>query len=46
MEGRCAEIIALGKSIGFFGVLHPEVVLKFELVNPSCALEINIEPFL
>lgn len=29
--GRCAEIHAKGKIIGTFGVLHPDVVTKFEL---------------
>ncbi|PIK49450.1 putative phenylalanine--tRNA ligase beta subunit [Apostichopus japonicus] len=45
-SGRCAELIVRGKSIGFFGVIHPEVLSKFELPNPCAALEITIEPFL
>ncbi|XP_033763908.1 LOW QUALITY PROTEIN: phenylalanine--tRNA ligase beta subunit-like [Pecten maximus] len=44
--GRSAEIILRGKSIGRIGVLHPEVITKFELVNPCAALEMTIEPFL
>jgi len=32
--------------IGRLGVVHPEVVLAFELNLPCSALEINIEPFL
>ncbi|NWR87610.1 SYFB ligase, partial [Furnarius figulus] len=43
--GRCAEIFAKGQSIGKFGVLHPDVITKFELTMPCSALEINIEPF-
>uniref|UniRef100_A0A8C4J237 Phenylalanine--tRNA ligase beta subunit n=1 Tax=Dromaius novaehollandiae TaxID=8790 RepID=A0A8C4J237_DRONO len=43
--GRCAEIIAKGQSIGKLGVLHPDVITKFELTMPCSALEINIEPF-
>jgi len=44
--GRCAEIIACGKSVGKLGVLHPETVTKFELTLPCAAIEINLEPFL
>ncbi|XP_013910581.1 PREDICTED: phenylalanine--tRNA ligase beta subunit [Thamnophis sirtalis] len=43
--GRCAEIFAKGQSIGNLGVLHPDVVTKFELTMPCSALEITIEPF-
>uniref|UniRef100_A0A8D1CR58 Phenylalanine--tRNA ligase beta subunit n=1 Tax=Sus scrofa TaxID=9823 RepID=A0A8D1CR58_PIG len=44
--GRCAEIFARGQSIGKLGVLHPDVITKFELTLPCSCLEINIEPFL
>ncbi|KAF3693106.1 Phenylalanine--tRNA ligase beta subunit [Channa argus] len=44
--GRCAEIFAYGKSIGHLGVLHPDVINRFELTMPCSALEIDIEPFL
>ncbi|KAI6063325.1 Phenylalanine--tRNA ligase beta subunit [Aix galericulata] len=44
--GRCAEIFAKGQSVGKLGVLHPDVITKFELTMPCSALEINIEPFL
>ncbi|KAM9274691.1 phenylalanine--tRNA ligase beta subunit isoform 3-T3 [Cariama cristata] len=44
--GRCAEIFAKGQSIGKLGVLHPDVITKFELTMPCSALEINIEPFI
>lgn len=43
--GRCAEIICNGKQIGKIGVLHPNVLTKFELTNPCSVLEITIEPF-
>ncbi|XP_053164655.1 phenylalanine--tRNA ligase beta subunit isoform X2 [Hemicordylus capensis] len=43
--GRCAEIFAKGQSIGNLGVLHPDVVSKFELTMPCSALEITLEPF-
>ncbi|KAG5875533.1 hypothetical protein JTB14_021584 [Gonioctena quinquepunctata] len=43
--GRCADIICHGTPIGKIGVLHPNVLSKFELTNPCSALEINIQPF-
>lgn len=43
---RCANIICNDKVIGKIGVLHPDVLAKFELTNPCSSLEINIEPFL
>ncbi|XP_072042150.1 phenylalanine--tRNA ligase beta subunit-like [Amphiura filiformis] len=44
--GRCAEVIVRGQSIGRLGVIHPNVLSKFELPMPCAALEITIEPFL
>ncbi|KAA0701750.1 Phenylalanine--tRNA ligase beta subunit [Triplophysa tibetana] len=44
--GRCAEIFSCGKSIGHLGVLHPDVINRFELTMPCSAIEIDIEPFL
>ena len=44
--GWCAEIFARGQSIGKLGVLHPDVITKFELTMPCSCVEINIEPFL
>ncbi|PSN33654.1 Phenylalanine--tRNA ligase beta subunit [Blattella germanica] len=42
---RCAEVVANGNVIGMVGVLHPDVITKFELTHPVASLEINIEPF-
>ncbi|XP_064610852.1 phenylalanine--tRNA ligase beta subunit-like [Liolophura sinensis] len=44
--GRCAEVIARGQPIGKIGILHPDVVTKFELNKPCAALEINVQAFL
>lgn len=44
--GRCAEVVARTQVIGRIGVLHPDVISKFDLNMPCCALEITIEPFL
>lgn len=43
--GRCAEIFVRGKSVGRLGVLHPDVINRFELTMPCSALEMDIEPF-
>ncbi|XP_056094557.1 phenylalanine--tRNA ligase beta subunit [Rhinichthys klamathensis goyatoka] len=44
--GRCAEIFSRGKSFGHLGVLHPDVISRFELTMPCSAIDIDIEPFL
>lgn len=44
--GRCADVVVNGKKIGTLGVLHPEVVTRFELNMPCAALDINLETFL
>uniref|UniRef100_H3D9Y4 Phenylalanine--tRNA ligase beta subunit n=1 Tax=Tetraodon nigroviridis TaxID=99883 RepID=H3D9Y4_TETNG len=44
--GRCAEIFVHGKSVGRLGVLHPDVITRFELNMPCSALEMDVEPFL
>ncbi|XP_043114657.1 LOW QUALITY PROTEIN: phenylalanine--tRNA ligase beta subunit [Puntigrus tetrazona] len=44
--GRCAEIFSCGRSIGHLGVLHPDVISRFELTMPCSAIDIDIEPFL
>ncbi|XP_062567010.1 phenylalanine--tRNA ligase beta subunit-like [Saccostrea cucullata] len=45
-QGRCATVILRGKPIGTIGVLHPDVVTKFEINNPCSAFEICVEPLL
>ena len=44
--GRCAEVHARGKLVGKLGVLHPDVLMAFDLNMPASALEIDVEPFL
>ncbi|XP_076672747.1 phenylalanine--tRNA ligase beta subunit [Andrena cerasifolii] len=43
---RCAEILCYGKVIGKMGVLHPDIITKFDLNIPCSVLEINVESFL
>jgi phenylalanyl-tRNA synthetase beta chain len=47
--GRCAVVTLLNKGqeplrLGSFGVLHPEVLRNFDLLNPTSILEMDIEP--
>nr|XP_006815108.1 PREDICTED: phenylalanine--tRNA ligase beta subunit-like [Saccoglossus kowalevskii] len=44
--GRCAEIVVYGNVIGKLGVLHPDVITKFELSLPCSTFEIDLHPFL
>lgn len=44
--GRQANIIYQGKTIGAFGIIHPEVAANFDAPYVSSLLEISIEPFL
>ncbi|AEF96129.1 phenylalanine--tRNA ligase subunit beta [Methanotorris igneus] len=42
IEGRCAKIINNEKEIGYFGEIHPEVILNFDLEHPVVGFEIEI----
>ncbi|MFV0406022.1 MAG: phenylalanine--tRNA ligase subunit beta [Propioniciclava sp.] len=41
--GRCAEVVAAGRSIGFVGELHPSVIRAFSLPARTAALEIDLD---
>ena len=45
--GRCARVMieesGTKKSIGVFGVVHPEVLKNFGVANPTSALELDVE---
>ena len=43
ISGRCASIRFRGKEIGFFGEIHPEVLMNFELEHPVSVFEFSIE---
>lgn len=48
-EGRCADILLYRDAkeplkLGTFGVLHPEVLGHFELLNPTSIVEMDVEP--
>ena len=43
LGGRVAAVHAKRREIGVLGEIHPEVLNSFELENPVCAFEIDIE---
>ena len=44
--GRQATIVRNGKEIGVFGIVHPEVLKEFDIVNPVSVVELELEPLL
>jgi phenylalanyl-tRNA synthetase beta chain len=44
--GRQADVLYQGKTIGSFGIVHPDVLEDFNLIYPCSVLEMNIEPFM
>jgi phenylalanyl-tRNA synthetase beta chain len=44
--GRQAYIVRDGKRIGVFGIVHPDVLSKFDIVNPCSVLELDLEPLM
>ena len=43
INGRCGKIIANNETIGYFGEIHPEVILNFELGYPIVGFEMEIK---
>ncbi len=44
LEGRCARLdLASGEAAGVFGEVHPEVLARFGLENPTVLAELSIE---
>jgi phenylalanyl-tRNA synthetase beta chain len=43
LEGRAAAVIMRRREMGVLGEIHPEVLNNFELENPTCAFEMDIE---
>ena len=46
LPGRIAEVLFRGVRVGTMGVVHPDVLEKFDIAHPCSALELDIEPFL
>lgn len=43
LQGRAAEFVSDGKSLGIVGEIHPEVILGFELEHPVAAFELELQ---
>ena len=43
VDGRCADILLEGKTIGQFGEIHPKILKNFKIKMPVALLEINFE---
>lgn len=43
ISGRCGKIFVGRKEIGYIGEIHPKILRNFDLENPVCALEINVD---
>ena len=44
--GRQARVARGGKDVGVLGIVHPDVLEKFDIVNPCSILELDLEPLL
>ncbi|NOZ82116.1 MAG: phenylalanine--tRNA ligase subunit beta [Candidatus Micrarchaeota archaeon] len=42
IEGRCAEVVVSGKPCGFFGEVHPEVLVSWGMEKPVGAFEFEL----
>ncbi len=43
--GRQARVVCKGAEVGCFGIIHPEVLQRFDIPYPVSALELSINPF-
>lgn len=43
IEGRVGTVVVNGTSVGCVGEIHPEVLNKWKLENPTAAFELNME---
>jgi len=43
IEGRVVGVYVNGKEVGFFGELHPEVLLNWKLTFPTVAMELSLD---
>jgi len=46
IEGRAADIVYNGKSCGFIGEVHPEVLQNLNLRNPIAVFELKLSSFI
>ncbi len=43
IRGRCAKVSVGGKEVGLFGEVHPEVLERFGITQPTFAMELDLE---
>lgn len=43
--GRQAEILSEDQHVGYFGIIHPDVLKHFDIPTPASVLELDLEPF-
>ncbi|KAL1208535.1 Phenylalanine--tRNA ligase beta subunit, cytoplasmic [Cardamine amara subsp. amara] len=46
LPGRQASLIFKGKHVGNFGIVHPQVLINFDITDPCSYVEIDIEALL
>eukprot|EP01025_Chloroclados_australasicus_P006695 TRINITY_DN12135_c0_g1_i1.p1 TRINITY_DN12135_c0_g1~~TRINITY_DN12135_c0_g1_i1.p1 ORF type:complete len:659 (-),score=55.76 TRINITY_DN12135_c0_g1_i1:513-2489(-) len=45
LQGRSAKVFCKGQEVGCYGIVHPEVLARFDIAYPVSVLELYIEPF-
>jgi phenylalanyl-tRNA synthetase beta chain len=43
IRGRCARVSVLGRDVGTFGEIHPDVLERFGITQPTVAVELDLE---
>jgi phenylalanyl-tRNA synthetase beta chain len=43
IRGRCARVSVAGTEVGIFGEVHPEVLERFGIAQPTIAVELDLE---
>ncbi len=43
IPGRCARVMVGGEEVGMFGEVHPEVLERFGIAQPTIAAELDLE---
>ena len=46
IDGRGAEVIIDGSSVGYFGEVSPQVVIDFDINHPVMMFELDLQPFI
>ncbi len=46
IDGRGAEVVVEGKTVGYFGEVSPKVIIDFDINHPIIMFELNLKPFI